>query len=140
MIDNVQKQSTHVHARTHKHAHVHNASPSIVFVHQHVQTTPSNMPNARMTLAASGKVEKLPAGPMVGPSAGPTLVSAVAAPDGTWLLEPVVGEECVRTVTLDRARVLEERQNFDPVGHYSRPDCLRLLVDRRRQTSVEWRD
>ena len=66
--------------------------------------------------------------------------SAVAAPDGTWLLEPVVGEECVRTVTLDRARVLEERQNFDPVGHYSRPDCLRLLVDRRRQTSVEWRD
>jgi len=29
---------------------------------------------------------------------------------------------------LDPARVLEERQRFDPVGHYNRPDVLQLGV------------
>jgi len=30
--------------------------------------------------------------------------------------------------------VLEERQNFDPSGHYSRPDITRLSVNRSRQS------
>jgi nitrilase len=33
---------------------------------------------------------------------------------------------------------LEERQNFDPVGHYSRPDVTRLIVNRDRQTVVKY--
>ena len=66
--------------------------------------------------------------------------SAVAGPDGEWLLEPVVGEEALLCVRLDAARVREERQNFDPSGHYARPDVLSLTVDRRRQSVVEWRD
>ncbi len=40
--------------------------------------------------------------------------------------------------TLDFNRVLEERQNFDPAGHYSRPDVTRLLVNRERQTAVRY--
>ena len=39
--------------------------------------------------------------------------------------------------TIDFNRVLEERQNFDPVGHYSRPDVTKLTVNRDRQTTVE---
>jgi len=58
--------------------------------------------------------------------------SAVAAPDGSWLVEPVIEEERLIVVDLDLRRVSEERQNFDPTGHYSRPDVFRVEVDRRR--------
>ncbi len=66
--------------------------------------------------------------------------SCVAAPDGEWLLEPQTGEEGVWVVSLDLERVARERQNFDPAGHYSRPDVLRLEVSRRRQKTVEFDD
>lgn len=64
--------------------------------------------------------------------------SCVAGPDGEWVLEPVVGEEGLFTAELDYNRVLEERQNFDPSGHYSRPDVTRLTVNRERQSVVKF--
>ena len=59
--------------------------------------------------------------------------SCIANPDGSWLLEPVARQECLRIVTIDHARVREERQNFDPSGHYSRPDITQLTINRERQ-------
>src|SRR6056297_1265903 len=41
---------------------------------------------------------------------------------------------------LDFNRVYEERQNFDPVGHYSRPDVTQLTVNRERQSTVRFTD
>ena len=32
--------------------------------------------------------------------------------------------------------VARERQNFDPAGHYARPDVTRLKVNRKRQKTV----
>jgi len=52
--------------------------------------------------------------------------SCVAAPDGSWVLEPVIGETGIRYCELDPAFVRRERQNFDPAGHYSRPDVTQL--------------
>jgi len=66
--------------------------------------------------------------------------SCVAKPDGTWLLEPFVNEEALKIVILDHQLVLEERQNFDPAGHYSRPDVTQLLVNRKRQSTVKFID
>lgn len=63
--------------------------------------------------------------------------SCIAAPDGTWLIEPQIGEEGVYVATLDLAKVYEERQNFDPVGHYSRPDVTQLTVNRKRQSTLK---
>lgn len=59
--------------------------------------------------------------------------TAIAAPDGTFLVAPVVGREVLIIAELDHARVRGERQNFDPAGHYARPDVTTLVVDRRRQ-------
>ena len=66
--------------------------------------------------------------------------SCVAGPDGEWILEPQIGREDLYTVELDFNRVLEERQNFDPNGHYSRPDVTRLIVNRERQSVVRFEE
>lgn len=64
--------------------------------------------------------------------------SCIAGPDGEWVIEPQVDDERLIVTTLDHRRVREERQNFDPSGHYSRPDVLKLSVDRSRQRVVEF--
>lgn len=63
--------------------------------------------------------------------------SCIAGPDGNWIIEPVVGKEELIVGTIDINRVFEERQNFDPVGHYSRPDVTKLKVNRERQSTIE---
>ena len=66
--------------------------------------------------------------------------TCLAGPDGNWIIEPVMGEETLLVAQIDHRRVREERQNFDPAGHYARPDVLQLTVDRQRQTSLVIKD
>ena len=54
--------------------------------------------------------------------------SAILAPDGSYLAGPFYGEETILYAVLDAQRLREERQRFDPAGHYHRPDVLRLSV------------
>jgi nitrilase len=54
--------------------------------------------------------------------------SAILGPDGSYLAGPLWDEEGILYAELDPARLDEERQRFDPVGHYHRPDVLRLEV------------
>jgi nitrilase len=57
--------------------------------------------------------------------------SAVLAPDGSYLAGPLYGEEGILYADLDPRRLYEERQRFDPAGHYHRPDVLELRVSPR---------
>ncbi|MFC0350930.1 carbon-nitrogen hydrolase family protein [Undibacterium danionis] len=66
--------------------------------------------------------------------------SCIAAPDGSWVVEPVIDQECLLIATLDRNQVRRERQNFDVAGHYSRPDVTRLVVNRQRQQLASFED
>ena len=56
--------------------------------------------------------------------------SAILGPDGSYLAGPHWDEEGILYAELDPQRLYEERQRFDPAGHYHRPDVFRLKVRR----------
>lgn len=58
--------------------------------------------------------------------------TAIAAPDGSWLVEPASGDEQLVVADIDLAAVRAERSLFDPAGHYARPDVFEVTVHRRR--------
>jgi nitrilase len=61
---------------------------------------------------------------------GPELIgrggSAILAPDGSYLAGPLWDEEGIVVAELDPQRLYEERQRFDPAGHYHRPDVFQF--------------
>ena len=64
--------------------------------------------------------------------------SCISDPSGEWVIEPVPSKEGLFTAELDINRVLEERQNLDVCGHYSRPDVTKLVVNRERQSIIKF--
>jgi nitrilase len=56
--------------------------------------------------------------------------SAIVAPNGSYLAEPLWDREGILYADLDPATLYEARQRFDPAGHYHRPELLALTVNR----------
>jgi nitrilase len=56
--------------------------------------------------------------------------SAILGPDGSYLAGPLWDEVGILHAELDPELLYEQRQRFDPAGHYHRPDVLRLKVRR----------
>jgi nitrilase len=54
--------------------------------------------------------------------------SAILGPDGSYLAGPLWNEEGILYAELDPQQLYRARQRFDPAGHYSRPDLLRLEI------------
>jgi aliphatic nitrilase len=63
--------------------------------------------------------------------------TAIIAPNGQVLSGPLEDKEGIVYADLDTAMAIPNRQVMDPVGHYARPDVLRLLFNRSRQASAE---
>lgn len=66
--------------------------------------------------------------------------SAIAAPDGSWVVPPVADEERLVIADIDLESVHRERHNFDPAGHYSRPDVFEVTVHRKRLEAATFDD
>ena len=64
--------------------------------------------------------------------------SAIAGPDGEWVVPPESTARELICADLDPRRVAEERQNFDPTGHYARPDIFHVEVDRSRRVAAHF--
>ena len=59
--------------------------------------------------------------------------TAIVGPDGSVLAGPLTERAGMLVATLDLDALRTARREFDPVGHYARPDVFRLTVERSRQ-------
>lgn len=69
--------------------------------------------------------------------------SCVAGPDGEWRVPPRgLGDapQGLVIADIDLSEIGPERQNFDPTGHYARPDVFEVRVDRRRRAATTFSD
>ncbi len=66
--------------------------------------------------------------------------SCIVGPEGELLAGPLVREEGILIGELDLGRARRLRQQFDPAGHYARPDIFQLQVNRRPAAPVVFAD
>jgi nitrilase len=57
--------------------------------------------------------------------------SAVVSPLGKILAGPMYDEEGILYAELDMGEVAQGKYDFDPVGHYARPDIFQLIVNQQ---------
>lgn len=59
--------------------------------------------------------------------------SCIVGPLGNFIVEPVFGKEEILYATLDLDDIQRAKFDFDPVGHYSRKDVFKLIVNEEKQ-------
>ncbi|PKQ15610.1 MAG: nitrilase [Actinobacteria bacterium HGW-Actinobacteria-7] len=64
--------------------------------------------------------------------------SVIVSPLGEVVAGPLWDEEGILYAEIDLDEVSRAKLDFDPVGHYARPDVFRLIVDERDKRAVEF--
>ena len=64
--------------------------------------------------------------------------SAIVGPLGDILAGPVFDQRTILYAELEHAILVKSKMDFDPVGHYARPDVFSLKVDRGAKRAVEF--
>ena len=64
--------------------------------------------------------------------------SAIADPDGKWLVEPVLEREEILYAEIDPKAMQGPRFQLDIAGHYGRPDIFQLTVQRQVRPMIEF--
>lgn len=62
--------------------------------------------------------------------------SAIYSPLGECLAGPIYGGETILLAELDMGEITRGKYDFDPTGHYARPDVFRLEVDEREKSAI----
>ncbi len=65
--------------------------------------------------------------------------SAIVGPLGDYLVQPLRGKEGILSADLPLDDLAKSRFDFDPIGHYARPDVFELHVDEREKTGYRAR-
>ncbi|MDQ3734883.1 MAG: carbon-nitrogen hydrolase family protein [Actinomycetota bacterium] len=65
--------------------------------------------------------------------------TTIVGPDGEIIAGPLLETEGILYAEIDAHRAHQSRREFDPVGHYARPDVFQLDVDVRARLSATFR-